>query len=515
MRDAIGWSHDLLPEAQQLLFRHLGVFIGGFTLAAAEAVAGRDIDVLDGIAALVAASLIVPTRGVADEPRYTMLETIREFALERLKASGEEASARRRHAEYYRWLAEDALPRYDGPDVRITSDRIDIELDNCRAAMAWALEARAAEIGVRLAGTLWRIWQLQATGEKPWMDRMAEGLAWIERMLPMREGLPVDALTEALIGVGAFSYLLRGDVDRVQVLGEELLARARAERYPYGEYWALLMLGFSARERGDLATARGCCEHACALAPGIRNPDNHEAIALHWLGRLQLRAGDAAAAARHLEEALRISHKAGNPWLLADTAADLGRALHAQGQLGPAAARMREALLAFNAIRRISEVHASLVDLARVALAIDQPVRALRLLGVASEFPPHPLDTEALTRALADVRARMGETAFAAAPRDGHPLAWDAVLAEVDVLIDAATSMSPATPPDPASHYDLSRREVEVLRYLAEGDSNRAIADRLSLSERTVENHVSHIFAKLEVTSRAAAATFAIRHDLI
>jgi non-specific serine/threonine protein kinase len=515
MRDAIGWSHDLLPDAHQLLFRHLGVFIGGFTLEAAEAVAGNDIDVLDGIATLVAASLIVPTRGVADEPRYTMLETIREFALERLTASGEEPAARARHAAWYCQLAESALPLYDGPDVQITSDRVDIELGNCRAAMTWALEARAAEIGVRLAGALWRIWQLQATGEKPWMDRMAEGLAWIERMLPMRDGLPVDALTEALIGVGAFSYLLRGDIDLVQVLGEELLARARAERYPYGEYWALLMLGLTARERGDLATARGCYERARALAPGIRNPDNHEAMALNWLGRLQLGAGDATAAARHLEEALRISHKTGNTWLVADIASDLGRALHAQGQLGPASARMHEALLAFNAIRRSFEVHASLVNLATMALAIDQPERAARLLGAASGFPSYPLEVDAFNRAITGAKAGASGAAFVAAFDAGTRFAWYAVLGEVDALIDAASSTSPATLPNPANPYDLSRREVDVLRYLAEGDSNRAIADTLSLSERTVENHVAHIFAKLEVTSRAAAAAFAIRHDLI
>jgi predicted ATPase len=140
MRDTIAWSYELLPRDQQRLFRHLGLFINGFTLAAAAAVTGDGGEPFTALAGLVAASLVLLTGGRADESRYTMLETIREFALEQRRAAGEEPAGRRRHADYYRGLAEDALPRLDGPEVREAFARVDLELGNCRAAMAWALD---------------------------------------------------------------------------------------------------------------------------------------------------------------------------------------------------------------------------------------------------------------------------------------------------------------------------------------------------------------------------------------
>jgi hypothetical protein len=118
------------------------------------------------------------------------------------------------------------------------------------------------------------------------MDRLAEGLAWIERMLPVRDGLPVAALTEALGAAAGFTYRLGDDLERGQALAQELLTRARAEGYPYGEYWARYVLGALARERGDLVAARRFFAQARDLAPAIRNSDNHVAIALHDLGEV-------------------------------------------------------------------------------------------------------------------------------------------------------------------------------------------------------------------------------------
>jgi predicted ATPase len=116
LRDAIAWSHDLLEERHQVLFRRLGVFVGGFTLDAAGAISGSG-DILQGVSALVGSSLLRATEGANGEPRYLMLETIREYALEQLTASGEEHAVRTAHAEYYRDLAESALPHYDGPEL--------------------------------------------------------------------------------------------------------------------------------------------------------------------------------------------------------------------------------------------------------------------------------------------------------------------------------------------------------------------------------------------------------------
>jgi predicted ATPase/DNA-binding CsgD family transcriptional regulator len=515
MRDAIGWSHGLLPREQQILFRRLGVFIGGFTLAAAEAVASDEIDVVEAISALVAASLVVPIDGVADEPRYTMLETIREFALERLEHASEAPAVRARHAEYFQRLAEVAIPHYDGPDVRLASDRVDIELDNCRAAMAWALEVHDAETGLRLAGALWRIWWFaQATGGTPWRDRVSEGRDWIERMLPMREGLPVEALTEALIGGVGLAHML-GDDDQGHVLGEELLTRSRAEGYSYGEYWALGLLGITADARGDVGTARRYFEHALSHASDIRNPDNHAALAHLYLGTIALRAGNPEAAAGHLEKALKLSHDTGNSWLIALAAAAQGRTLLHQGDAARAATLTREGLLAFTEQRNLPEIHACLVDLALVALRADQPAHGARLLGVAGAFPSHEDEADYIAGAVADTQSRIGEAAFTAEFEAGRDLTWDEVLKEIDALIETLADTSAAPPPEPATTHGLSPREVEVLRLVAEGQSSRAIAETLFVSERTVETHIFHIFNKLNVNSRAAAAAHAVRLGLL
>jgi predicted ATPase/DNA-binding CsgD family transcriptional regulator len=516
MRNVIAWSYHLLPADEQTLFRQLGVFVGGFTLDAAAAIGGTGTDVLPGLEMLIGSSLVWTTAEAGVTPRFRLLETIREYALERLAASGEEAVVRKRHAEYFRCLVEEALPGFDGPDHRLAYDRIDMELNNCRAAMAWTLEAQAAETGIRLAGALWRIWIFTpAAGGKPWMNRVAEGLAWIERMLPMRDGLPVDALTEAFLGAGVLANRLRGDTDTGRELGQELLTRARAEGYTYGEFWALYLLGDIALMRGELATAREYFARALVLAPAVRNPDNQASAALHRLGELELRAGNAEAAARHLEEALRLSQKTGNPWITGDAAAALGRALHAQGQLGRAVILMREGMLAFAELRRVFEVNASLVDLARVAQAFEQPARAAWLLGVAGTFPARPDDMALSDRATAQVQARMGDAAFTAAFEDGRTLAWEDALAEIDALAKAWADSGAPVPPRPGAAFGLTKREREVMLLLVEGRSNREIAEALYIGHRTVVTHVTNILAKFGVETRSAAVSFAYQHDLL
>jgi DNA-binding CsgD family transcriptional regulator len=184
-----------------------------------------------------------------------------------------------------------------------------------------------------------------------------------------------------------------------------------------------------------------------------------------------------------------------------------------------AARRLREGVRAFADLGRVNEVHEALVDLARVALASDEPVRAARLLGLAEIFPSFQSfqthQTEGIERVTTAVQARLGEAAFTAAVADGRTLAWAEALAEIDALIGTLANAVAPVPPTPPPTHGLSQREVEVLRLLADGQSNRAIAEALSLSERTIQTHVFHIFAKLRVSSRAAAAAYAVRHALI
>jgi predicted ATPase len=159
MRDAIAWSYDLLTGPEQALLCRLGVFFGGFTLDAALNIAGNDDARLDHLSTLVASSLIHRTSGDTPVPRLGMLETIREFTLDRLAAAGEDYPARQAHATYFCDLAEAQLMRYHGPELVPAMTLIDAELDNCRSALEWCYE-HDRETGIRLAGALWPAWSM-------------------------------------------------------------------------------------------------------------------------------------------------------------------------------------------------------------------------------------------------------------------------------------------------------------------------------------------------------------------
>jgi len=533
MRDAIAWSLDLLGECDQRLFRRLGVFVGGFTLEAAEAVASESANGLAGIGALVATSLVNPMEAAGDEPRFTMLETIREFALEQLAAHDEELLIWRRHAEYYQALTESALPYYDGPEMRVYRHGVNLELDNCRAAMAWALDTGAAETGVRLAGALWRIWWTShAAGGKPWTDRVAEGRSWCERMLAIGDHLPVEALTEALTGAG-FLATVAEDFARMQVAGEDLLVRAQAEEYAYGIYWAHQVLGKLAEvpgpdhisrhyginptadaQAGD-DVARHHYEAALAVAPAIRNPDNYVSQTLTHLGVIAQRAGDWRRSTTLLVEALSLCRSTNNPFVLAMTLVPLGQVLREQGHLERAAERLKEALIVLADEPGLGGTHVALIELALVAEKAGCIEHAARLLGAGATLPESSGYRRTLDAAAAQARMKLGETTFTTAWEAGTHLSWDDVLAEVDALATTVHSTPDGHRAPQTLSCGLTLRELEVLHLLVEGHSNRAIGDLLSVSQRTVENHVSHILTKLNLESRTAAATFAVRNGLV
>ncbi len=229
MRDAIAWSHDLLPPEEQLLFRRLAVFVGGFTLEAAEVVARvpreGGIAVLDGLASLVDKSLIREEDGPGDEPRYQMLETVREFGLDQLAASGNDVAVRDARAAHFLTLAEAALPQFDGPGILLWLDRIDADHDNLRAALAWAEERGAADTMARTAGPLWQFWMVRG--------HVSEGATSLVRTQVMFVDAQEITPVEAVVGAVAMTRL-RGNQARATATAEELLTRSRAQGDCYG-----------------------------------------------------------------------------------------------------------------------------------------------------------------------------------------------------------------------------------------------------------------------------------------
>lgn len=515
MRDTIAWSYDLLTEAEQAAFRHLSIFVGGFTLEAATTVMGNGHDALDVVESLVANSLVVRAPSSLGAVRFSMLETLRDCGLDRLAAHGEVERVARTHADYVIAYTEGAIPHYDGPELRNYCDRVETELDNIRSALSWTLSVPDAERAVRLAGAIWRNWwSMLPPGGEAWNERVAEGNAWVERALALRHGLLVEHLAEALMGAGTFA-VLQGDLERASGYGRELLDRSNEAGYGYGAYWACLVLGHTARAKDDLAEASRCFSASLDIAPTIRNPENHTAMALGCLGEIATDQGDFARAEPWLTVAAAHVRICGNPHVGAIVFHQLGRLYHRKGSNVLAVEALVECLDFLAQAGDISRMKFAFLELSQVAIGLDQTAAAIRLLAAATQLPDVHWPAGEVEAATAPLRALVEEPRFSEAWTAGERMTWDEVIALVGALaINDGAASDPGSGATTIGSHSLSPRELDVLRLVADGEANRAIGVALSISERTVEAHVQHILAKLDVDSRTAAATFAVRHGL-
>jgi predicted ATPase/DNA-binding SARP family transcriptional activator len=306
LRDAIAWSYDLLEEAEKTLFQRLSVFVGGCVLGAAEvichpktgALPPLTIDLLDGVASLVDQSLLWRKEQPDGEPRFVMLETVREFALECLAASGEEPALRRRHAHCYLSLAEKADARLTGPEQAVWLDRLERELDNLRAGLEWFTHAGEAEKALRLGAALWRFWAVRGYLSEG-RERLAGLLAWSGRVPPQAPSLRPG--TRAAGGYPRSGW-------RFPPLPGPVQTAVRLK--------ALYAAGVLADAQGDYTAARSLFEEHLGIQ---RESGDVEAIAtaLCSLGNIANAQGDQAAARSLFEEALALFQEAGTDFMLA------------------------------------------------------------------------------------------------------------------------------------------------------------------------------------------------------
>src|SRR5215217_6010716 len=243
----IAWSHDLLDAGTQALFRRLAVFAGGFPLAAAEVVGGTGgedaMSVLDGVTSLVAQSLLHRVDEAGAEPRYFLLETIREYAREELDASSEAAETRRRHATFYLEFGEAMAARLDGAAMAETLTRLSMELPNLRAALACSMEEGGdADAGLRLAAALSPFWRFRG--------HLSEGRRWLELAL-VSGSTRMTTRSDGLVAAAEVA-IFQGDYAAARELGEAGLELATLHRHPSGAARALFMLAIAADFQGDL-----------------------------------------------------------------------------------------------------------------------------------------------------------------------------------------------------------------------------------------------------------------------
>ncbi len=515
MRDAIAWSHDLLTPGEQILFRRLAVFVGGFDLEAAEAVAGGPdapgLDVLDGICSLVDQSLLREEDDPDGEPRYRMLETAREFGLERLNASGEEATVRDRHAAWCLTLAEAA-----GAVLRTTYDpgvvaRLEAEHPNLRAALVWFAQASDGEALVRIGATLGRFWYVAGHAR--------EGRGWLERALALAPAAPTPARARALLNAGLLTLGL-GDAEAA--FRDHEAAAALARELGLGEEEAVgeLGQGVALQYRGEYDAAE--VRFAAAL-PRFRQAGKgvYELATTYHLGVVAHGRGEAGRARRLWEETLAEARARGELVFVAWCLELLGLLAAEQGDLRGAAAALGERLAVGRSVLHRHHRGELLATLAVLGDACGQVEAAARLLGAAetAEAAQHfdPPVGLACARAAERLRQALGAAAYERALAAGRGQGPEAVEADARAVLDAAAASGAAETarPDPADAHGLTPRERDVLRLLVEGCSDREIAEALGLRYRTVTSYVRNILTRLDVTSRTAAATYAVRHGLV
>lgn len=563
LRATIDWSYQLLTAAEQILLRRLAVFVGGWTLEAAEAICGlavgpvaAPLSLLDGLTALVDHSLLQRELTPTGEVRFSMLETIRHYLQERLTASGEEALLRQRHLQYFVAVAETAEPALTGPQQAMWLARLEQEQGNLRAALAASKELPdCAHFGLRLATALWWFWWVHG--------HVGDGRAWLENLLALTGSTQSSHAhwhaRSTAHDRAAFLASAYGDYRQAQVASDANLALFRTLDDPYGMAWARYSLGLVALVQGNFGEAS---DHYEACLHQFRTLVDTRGVAwtLNDLGALALLQGDFAKAAASHTECLALARLLGNPRDLAACLGNLATVAQAQGDQGAAAHYYRECLaiaqqagdtatiaVALHSLAQLAYLQQDyeqaqrlfadgadcyrqlvskvglarcLAGLAATAWARNQPLRAARLWGMAAAHHANivsrmdPNERRIYEQSQRAVRTHVGEAAFMTAWAEGETMTLAQALAAPEPR-QVAVAPQPAPSSSVVLPAALSEREGEVLRLLAKGLSYAAIAEHLVISPRTVNRHLTSIYTKLQVTSRHAATRFAIDHQLI
>jgi tetratricopeptide (TPR) repeat protein len=477
MRAAIDWSVELLNEGERALFPSLAVFVGGFTLEGAEAVAAQaELDLVDALEALLKSSLLRVERTVGDHPRFGMLESVRDYALEQLEARGDADAVRRRHALFYLPLAEEAEPALFGREQLSWVERLDAERDNLRAALTWAIQSAETEVGLRIAAPLWIYWLWRGYGRegREHLERLLAGgsgseplraiagarvasLALhdgdhdavrrhLETSLPVFRRLGDEGLLACYLGVLGTSAIQLGDITRALALTQEGLEVARRSSEPVVEANAHFTAGLALGWSGELDAAERELEESVRGARrlgNIRSAGNW----LRALGSVWLVRCDYEKARPHLEESLAIGRSVRDTRSIAHCLTNLAL-LALDGNEYELARRLVSESISLT--RKSGELWGTASNLelcASLATAADDPARAARLAACASAlreevgFDPCELGWPEPELQVALVRSVLGEEAFAAAWAEGRTMrlteALDHALAEEATLVTA------------------------------------------------------------------------------
>jgi predicted ATPase/DNA-binding CsgD family transcriptional regulator len=556
LRAMVDWSWELLNPGERAVLARLPAFAGGFGLAGAEAVAASpDVpaaEVLGHLGALVDKSLVQFDHTGTGPGRYRLLETVRQYAAGQLDALGPAAAeaARMAHRDYYLALAEAAAPHLVGHGQAEWLDRLDAELGNLRAAIAFSLTQPDPAPGLRLATSLRVYWRARGhaaegadalralldapAGQGATLPR-ARALAAAARLLQLTGGYAVagdyceealaiaraagdDYLVAELLRIRAVILLRQGQPGAALPVIKSGLGLAHRLGEPYLTARLLSARAFAADVEGDDA---GAVRDAAESARLFRQAGDRLGVGqmLGNLGYYELSAGDLDAARRHLAESHDIARPLNDRYSIVHTTFNLGLAEYLGGSPDVAGALFAESLDLARRTGMRAMMAYTLMGLALAGQGGADPGWSARLHGAADQaladlgHVPQPLEERLAGLDRQRLRAAMGTEAFEAEYATGRTL--DA--ADVPAVVsrkDAAAAQARMAASDQAVTV-LTPHELDVLKLVAQGLSNPGIAQRLTLSEHTVHRHMANILRKLDLSSRAAAVAWGVRTGLI
>ena len=481
LRATLAWSYDLLTPDEQRLFAGLGVFVGGFRAADAQAVCGDDLnmDTAELLESLLNKSLLLQMPDFADGIRFMMLETMREYALDKLAERNEIEVLRERHARRFLALVEQAAQEWKTPLEAQWIARLEMQHDNLRAALQWSLAADpSAQTSLRFVSSLVPYWRSRGNP--------SEGRAWFDEALRLdKTGVPTLARAQALRGAGLIAYLqcdypaaralymeslqihqqlgnrhgaalaLTGLADMELAVGAydiaETMFKEAVEIMEQlgdkdGVAWALSLLAWCPlRSRGDYPQAIAYLEQGLALYQDMGNTAGI-ALAFSGLGEIAVRQGALEQAVPLLEQSLQLRQELGEKWGIAATLGSLAWVAQRQGDFDRAAALLGESLLIRKEIGDPGGMAWCLEKLAEIARVHKDDGRAVRLFGTAAALrasinsPIDPTDQPEHDRLIASIRTRLGDDVYDAVWAEGQAMLFEQL---VDYL-----SLSPASPGD-------------------------------------------------------------------
>jgi predicted ATPase/DNA-binding CsgD family transcriptional regulator len=527
MRAAIAWSYDLLGPEEQTLFRRLSVFAGGFSLDAASWVIGDgswgmatspiphqpsppDLDLLE---ALVDRSLVRLGSDSGAESRFAMLDTIRAYGEEQLLANGDEALARERHARYFLERVEQNWPTAFAATLDDWLRRLDQELPNLRLALAWFRASGQPNTVLRLAVALRKFLFVRGHAR--------EGRDWLADALAEADDPPEALRATALLIQGEMTLLLGRFLEAESPL-LACLALSQANGDRANAAWALNALGMAASGAGDFDVARERLREAIAYAGTLATDDRNvglddgpsiAGLASFNLGMAAMGKGELDLAEEHFTAALGMQHESGNLWGAGFSLWGLGDVARDRGNESQALAYYRESLGLARDFGDKQLLNIGFASLAALALTARRAEQAAVLFGAAEALrdaigiPIYRLQQPHESA----VRSALDPAALERRWAEGRGLSLD------DAMAFALATASPPQglmQPSTGREIALTPREADVLRLLAQGLKDRAIAEELFISPRTVGGHVTNIIRKLGVETRRGVRAYALAHHL-